>query len=64
MQSCRVRGCRRNGEEVVQIFKSNGNVQSCSDYRGIKLMSHEDVTLKTMTIWERVVEAGLRREVN
>ena len=32
-------------------------MQSCSNYRGIKLISH------TMKLWERVVEARLRREV-
>ena len=32
-------------------------MQSCSYYRGIKLISH------TMKLWERVVEARLRREV-
>ena len=35
-----------------------GDVQSCTNYRGIKLMSH------TMKIWERVVEARLRQEVD
>ena len=42
---------------LVPIFKSKGNVQSCSNYRGIKLISH------TMKLWERVVEARLRHEV-
>ena len=42
---------------LVPIFKNKGNVQSCSNYRGIKLISH------TMKLWERVVEARLRREV-
>ncbi|KAK3523817.1 hypothetical protein QTP70_010429 [Hemibagrus guttatus] len=32
-------------------------MQSCSNYRGIKLMSH------TMKLWERVVEARLRKVV-
>ncbi|KAK3522998.1 hypothetical protein QTP86_010502 [Hemibagrus guttatus] len=39
------------------IFKNKGDVQSCSNYRGIKLMSH------TMKVWERVVEARLRKVV-
>ncbi|KAK3520628.1 hypothetical protein QTP70_029397 [Hemibagrus guttatus] len=52
----RVRGCLRNGEEVP-IFKNKGDVQSCSNYRGIKLMSH------AMKLWERVVEARLRKVV-
>jgi len=43
---------------LVPFFKNKGDVQSCSNYRGIKLMSH------TMKIWERVVEARLRQEVS
>ncbi|KAK3539601.1 hypothetical protein QTP70_010244 [Hemibagrus guttatus] len=39
------------------IFKNKGDVQSCSNYRGIKLMSH------TMKLWERVVEARFRKVV-
>ncbi|KAK3513112.1 hypothetical protein QTP70_001685 [Hemibagrus guttatus] len=42
---------------LVTIFKNKGDVQSCSSYRGIKLMSH------TMKLWERVVEARLRKVV-
>ncbi|KAK3521299.1 hypothetical protein QTP70_003148 [Hemibagrus guttatus] len=42
---------------LVLIFKNKGDVQSCSNYRGIKLMSH------TMKLWERVVEARLRKLV-
>ncbi|KAK3510502.1 hypothetical protein QTP70_009139 [Hemibagrus guttatus] len=41
---------------LVLIFKNKGDVQSCSNYRGIKL-SH------TMKLWERVVEARLRKVV-
>ena len=37
---------------LVPIFKSKGDVQSCSNYRGIKLISH------TMKLWERVVKLG------
>ncbi|KAK3532820.1 hypothetical protein QTP86_032105 [Hemibagrus guttatus] len=43
---------------LVPIFKNKGDVQSCSNYRGIKLMSH------TMKLWERVVEARLRKVVD
>ncbi|KAK3536575.1 hypothetical protein QTP86_013771 [Hemibagrus guttatus] len=32
---------------LVPIFKNKGDVQSCSNYRGIKLMSH------TMKLWEK-----------
>ncbi|KAK3507995.1 hypothetical protein QTP70_010004 [Hemibagrus guttatus] len=42
---------------LVPIFKNKGDVQSCSNYRGIKFMSH------TMKLWERVVEARLRKVV-
>ncbi|KAK3509598.1 hypothetical protein QTP70_006792 [Hemibagrus guttatus] len=42
---------------LLPIFKNKGDVQSCSNYRGIKLMSH------TMKLWERVVEARLRKVV-
>ncbi|KAK3536457.1 hypothetical protein QTP86_012613 [Hemibagrus guttatus] len=42
---------------LVPIFKNKGDVQSCSNYRGIKLMSH------TMKLWKRVVEARLRKVV-
>ncbi|KAK3529887.1 hypothetical protein QTP86_007205 [Hemibagrus guttatus] len=42
---------------LVPIFKNKGDVQSCSNYRGIKLMSY------TMKLWERVVEARLRKVV-
>ncbi|KAK3555368.1 hypothetical protein QTP86_014961 [Hemibagrus guttatus] len=42
---------------LVPIFKNKGDVQSCSNYRGIKLMSH------TMKVLERVVEARLRKVV-
>ncbi|KAK3547011.1 hypothetical protein QTP86_008801 [Hemibagrus guttatus] len=45
-------------EELMnEFFKNKGDVQSCSNYRGIKLMSH------TMKLWERVVEARLRKVV-
>ncbi|RLN22702.1 uncharacterized protein C2845_PM07G30060 [Panicum miliaceum] len=40
---------------LVPIFKNKGDVQSCTNYRGIKLMSH------TMKLWERVIERRLRR---
>src|SRR6185295_9331675 len=40
---------------LVPIFKNKGDVRSCTNYRGIKLMSH------TMKLWERVIEHRLRR---
>ncbi|GKD20537.1 retrovirus-related pol polyprotein LINE-1 [Tanacetum coccineum] len=42
--------------EVIPIYKNKGDAQSCSKYRGIKLLSH------TMKLWERVIERRLRRE--
>uniref|UniRef100_A0A3Q2ZG34 Membrane protein, palmitoylated 7b (MAGUK p55 subfamily member 7) n=1 Tax=Kryptolebias marmoratus TaxID=37003 RepID=A0A3Q2ZG34_KRYMA len=41
---------------LVSIFKNKGDVKSCSNYRGIKLMSH------TMKIWERAVKARQEKE--
>ena len=42
---------------LIPIFKDKGDVQSCSNYRGIKLISH------SMKLWERVVERRLRSEL-
>ncbi|XP_071739038.1 uncharacterized protein [Rutidosis leptorrhynchoides] len=42
--------------EVIPIYKNKGDAQTCSNYRGIKLLSH------TMKLWERVIENRLRRE--
>ena len=39
---------------MVPIYKNKGDNQSCTNYRGIKLMSH------TMKLWERVIEHRLR----
>jgi hypothetical protein len=39
---------------LVPIFKNKEDIQSCTNYRGIKLMSH------TMKLWERVIEHRLR----
>lgn len=36
---------------------TGGDVQRCSNYREIKLMSH------TLKIWDRAAEARLRKEV-
>jgi hypothetical protein len=40
---------------LVSIFKNKGDIQSYTNYRGIKLMSH------TMKLWERVIEHRLRK---
>uniref|UniRef100_A0A914VKP3 Reverse transcriptase domain-containing protein n=1 Tax=Plectus sambesii TaxID=2011161 RepID=A0A914VKP3_9BILA len=39
---------------IAPIYKKKGDVQQCSNYRGIKLLSH------TMKLWERVIDARLR----
>nr|GEW69230.1 hypothetical protein [Tanacetum cinerariifolium] len=43
--------------EVILIYKNNGDAQACSNYRGIKLLSH------TMKLWERVIERSVPREL-
>jgi Reverse transcriptase (RNA-dependent DNA polymerase) len=40
---------------LVPIFKNKEDIQSCTNYREIKLMSH------TMKLWERVIEHRLRK---
>ena len=42
---------------LIPIFKNKGDVQSCSNYRGIQLIS------LTMTLWKRVVERRLISEL-
>ena len=42
---------------LIPIFKNKGGVQSCSNYRDIKLIAH------TMKLWERVAERRLRSEL-
>ncbi|GJX93538.1 hypothetical protein Tco_0348124, partial [Tanacetum coccineum] len=42
--------------EVIPIYNNKGDAQACSNYRGIKLLTH------TMKLWERVIERRLRRE--
>jgi hypothetical protein len=39
---------------LVPIYKNKGDIQSYTNYRGIKLMSH------TMKLWERVIKHRLR----
>jgi hypothetical protein len=43
---------------LVPIFKNKGDVQSCTNYREIKVMSH------TMKICERIIEHRLRGVTN
>ena len=42
---------------MIPLNKNKGDIQSCNNYRGIKLLSH------TIKIWERVVEWSLRKVV-
>jgi len=41
---------------LIKIYKNKGDIQSCANYRGIKLISH------TMKLWERVIERRIRNE--
>ncbi|KAK3528988.1 hypothetical protein QTP70_014117 [Hemibagrus guttatus] len=50
----RMKSVKAVGPDDIPV---EGDVQSCSNYREIKLMSH------TMKLWERVVEARLRKVV-
>lgn len=44
---------------LLPIYKNEGDmIQSCTNYRGIKLMCHK------MKLWERVIDARLRRLIN
>ena len=42
---------------LIPIFKNKGDVQSCSNYRGIQLIG------RTMKLWERIIERRLRRDL-
>ena len=42
---------------MIPIFKNKGDTQSCSNYRGIKLISH------SMKLWERVVERRFKAKM-
>ena len=39
---------------MVPLYKNKGDIQDCSNYRGIKLISH------TMKLWKIVIEYRLR----
>ena len=41
---------------IVPIYKQKGDIQSCANYRGIKLISH------TMKLWERIIGARIEEE--
>ena len=42
---------------LVSLYKGKGDIKECGNYRGIKLMSH------FMKLWERVIEARIRKKV-
>ena len=42
---------------LIPLYKNNGDIQSCSNYRKIKLMC------QTMKFWERVIEHRLRQNI-
>ena len=42
---------------LVPLYKGKGDIKECGNYCGIKLMSH------SMKLWERVIEAKIRKEV-
>ena len=42
---------------LAPLCKGQGDIKECGNYRGIKLMSH------SMKLWERVIEAKIRKEV-
>ena len=43
---------------LVPLYKGKGDIKKCGNYQWIKLMSH------TMKLWERIIEARIRKEVN
>ena len=43
---------------IVPIYKEKGDIQDCSNYRGIKLMSH------SMKLWERIIDERIREETS
>ena len=42
---------------LVPLYKGKGDIKECGNYRGIKLMNH------STKLWERVLEARIRKEV-
>ncbi|GJX84682.1 retrovirus-related pol polyprotein LINE-1 [Tanacetum coccineum] len=52
----KAREIRRDLGDICFIKDEGGDAQVCSNYRGIKLLSH------TMKLWERVIERRLQRE--
>ena len=42
---------------LVPLYKGKGDIKECGNYRGIKLINH------TIKLWERIIEARIRKEV-
>ena len=42
---------------LIPLYKGKRVIKKCGNYLGIKLMTH------TMKLWERVIEARIRKEV-
>ena len=42
---------------MIPLYKNKGDIQDCSNYRGIKLISY------TMKLWEKVIEHRLKEHV-
>jgi hypothetical protein len=40
---------------LVPIYENKGDIQSCINYRGIKLINH------AMKLWQRVIDHHLRK---
>ena len=47
----------RKRSVLVPLYKSKGDIKEYGNYQGIQLMSH------TMNLWERVIEARIKKEV-
>lgn len=49
-----LKGCKCIKSTIISICKNKGGIQSCTNYRGIKPISH------TIKLWEKVIEYKLR----
>ena len=47
----------RRRSVLVPLYRGKGDIKECGNHRGIKLMSH------SMKLWERVIEARIRKEL-
>lgn len=42
---------------MISLYRNKSDTQNCNNHMGIKLLGH------TMSVWERVVEMRIRRDV-